>query len=235
VDAALRLRTSPTRFSWKLALILGAGILAFAVTLTVICLEELRSREERLATLDAQVRFAVIAVDTKLEIELQQLRDLAMSDRLRLRQFPEFYREARVFAERNRRQVVLLDVHRNTQIFNTAYEMNARLQEGARFLQKESVDSLRPDQPYISQLFYAPLAQRRMVAVAVPISEGDSVQYLLGVAIDPVEILAAIKEGTFAPDTITLIVDRTGIVLARTAENDKYMGRAAPRNVAERA
>lgn len=189
---------------------------------------------EVLNALDAQARFAIISADTRVQIEVQQLRDLAASENLARRQFEAFYKEARAFGARTRRQVVLFDVQRNTQIFIIAYEMNARLREGARFMDKAELDRLRPDQPYISNLFYAPLAQKNLIAVAVPVSKDGRVLYLLGVAVSPAEIFAAVKDVNFMADTITAIVDRKGVILARTAENDKFAGRKAPRNIAER-
>jgi hypothetical protein len=235
LDIALKHRRSSLRLSSNYWLILIAAALVFGVTYAAICAGETRVREERLAALDSQVRFAVIAVDTRIEIELQQLRDLAQSETLKRRQFDEFYKEARRFAERNRRQVVLHDITKNAQILNTAYPAGARMQEGVRFLQKTELDRLRADRPYISNLFSASLAQKSLIAAAVPISEDGNIRYLLGVAIDPSEILAAVRDITLAKGTVTLIVDRNGVILARSAEHEKYMGRKAPRNMTARA
>lgn len=213
-------------------LIFLAGALVFAVTYTAMRAASERAHDEILTALDAQARFSVISIDTRLAIEVQQLRDLAASERLKRRQLDEFFKEARLFAQRTRRQVVLLDVPRNTQLFNTAYE--ARLADGARFMQKTELDSLRPDRAYISNLFYAPLVQKNLLAVGVPVSEGGRVLYLLGVALDPAEILTALKDVSFVAGTTTTVVDRNGVILARSAENDRYAGRKAPGNAAER-
>jgi len=234
VETALKFRTSSLPLS-KAWLTIAAAVLVSGVTYTATCLEVSRVRDEQLAALDAQAHFAVVSFDSKIEVELQQLRDLASSDRLKRRQFEEFYKEASFFAQRTRRQVVLHDVARNTQVFNTAYPINARLEEGARFAQKSVIDGLKPDRPFISNIFYAKLAQKNLIAVAVPISEEGRVLYLLAVALDPIEILAAVKEGTFVKDTVTTITDRNGVVLARSVDNDKYVGRSAPSNSAARS
>jgi hypothetical protein len=235
VDIALLRRGSlPGLLPSKRWLILLAAAFVSAATYLAVCTLIERGHDKVLNAIDAQARFAVISVDTKIAIELQQLRELAASDRFQRREFEAFYEEARAFATRTRRQVVLLDVPGNTQIFNTAYPMHVPLREGARFLQKSELDRVRADRPYVSNLFYAPLAQKSLIAVAIPMSEGEQVLYLLGVALEPAEILAAVKDATFAKDTVTLIVDRTGIILARSKENDAYAGRAAPRNMAER-
>jgi hypothetical protein len=234
VETTLKFRTSSLSLS-KAWLIITAAVLASGITYATVCLEISRVREEKLAALDAQAHFAVVAVDSKIEVELQQLRDLISSDRLKHRQFEEFYKEASFFAQRTRRQVVLHDVARNTQIFNTAYPLNANLQEGARFSQKSVIDGLKPDRPFISNVFYAKLAQKNLIAVAIPISEDGRVLYLLGVVLDPIEVLAAVKDGTYVKDTVTTVVDRNGIVLARSVDNDKYAGRKAPSIVAARS
>lgn len=223
--SALRL---PSK-AWLIAL-----IAAFVFALAFASMREAseRSHEEVLTALDAQVRFAVISVDTRIEVEIQQLRDLAASERFKRREFDEFFKEARAFAQRTRRQVVLFDVPRNTQVFNTAYD--ARLADGARFMQKSELDSLRPDRPYISNLFYAPLVQKNLIAVGVPVTEGGRILYLLGVALDPAEILSAVKEATLTKGTVTAVVDRNGVILARSAENDRYAGREAPANATKR-
>jgi hypothetical protein len=235
VDFALKQSTLPSRLPSSRWLILAAAVLAFGATYFALCEEEIRLRDERLAALDSQVRFAVISADTKIEIELQQLRDLAQSAALKRRQFDEFYLEARVFAERTRRQVVLHDVMQNAQIFNTVYPLHANLQEGARFIHKSEIDRLRPDRAYVSNLFYAPLVQKNLIAAAVPVSEGGRVLYLLGVAVETAEILAALKDVSFVAGTITAIVDRKGTIVARSAENDSFTGRTAPTNAAARA
>ncbi len=234
MDIALLRRASLPGLSSKRWLILLTAAFASAATYLAVCTLIERGHDEVLDAIDAQARFAVISVDTKIAVELQQLRDLAASDRFRHRAFEAFYEEARAFAARTRRQVVLLDVPGNTQIFNTAYPMHLPLREGARFMQKSELDRVQADRPYISNLFYAPLAQKSLIAVAIPIAEGERVLYLLGIALEPAEILGAVKDVTFAKDTVTLIVDRMGIVLARSKENDTYIGRAAPRNMAER-
>jgi hypothetical protein len=234
VDIALLRRASLPGLPSKRWLILLTAAFASVATYLGVCTLIERGHDEVLDAIDAQARFAVISVDTKIAVELQQLRDLAASDRFRRRAFEAFYEEARTFAARTRRQVVLLDVPGNTQIFNTAYPMHVPLREGARFMQKSELDRVQADRPYISNLFYAPLAQKSLIAAAIPIAEGERMLYLLGVALEPAEILGAIKDATFAKDTVTLIVDRMGIVLARSTENDAYAGRAAPRNMAER-
>lgn len=234
MDIALLRRGSLPGLPSKRWLILLTAAFAAAVTYLAVCTLFERGHDKVLDAIDAQARFAVISVDTKIAIELQQLRELATSDRFRRREFEAFYEEARAFAARTRRQVVLLDVPGNTQIFNTAYPMHVPLREGARFLQKSELDRVQTDRPYISNLFYAPLAQKSLIAVAIPISEGERVLYLLGIALDPAEILRAMQDATFAKDTVTSIVDRMGIILARSKENDAYAGRAAPRNMAER-
>ena len=96
------------------------------------------------------------------------------------------------------------------------------------------MDRARANEPYISGLFYASLAQKNLIAVAVPVEEEGKVRYLLGVAIDPLEILHAVKDATFAKGTVTSIVDRNGVMLARSENNDRYAGRKAPTNSAAR-
>lgn len=235
MDFALKERCWPFRLPSNIWLIPAAAVLAFGVTFAVLCLAELRTQEKRLAALDSQVRFAIITVDTKIAIELQQLRDLAESDSFKRRQFDTFYDEARTFSEHTRRQVVLHDVRNNRQIFNTAYPPSANLHEGARFIQRSELDRVRANEPYISGLFYAALAQKNLIAVAIPETEDGKVRYLLGVAMDPIEIHAAVKDANLAKDTVTSVIDRSGVVLARSDGNNKYVGRKAPTNAAERS
>jgi len=235
VDFALKEQRRPLRLPSNTWLIFAAAVFAFGVTFAVLCFNEIRAQEQRLAALDSQVRFAIITVDTKIAIELQQLRDLAESDSFRRNEFEKFHGEARLFAERTHRQVVLHDVRNNTQILNTAYPPGANLHEGARFVQPGELSRVRANEPYISSLFYAPLAQKNLIAVAVPVTEGGNVRYLLGVAIDPLEILAAVRDATLVKGTVTSIVDRDGVILARSEKNDSYAGRKAPANTAERS
>ncbi len=234
MDFALKQSSPPLKFPTSNGLVLAAAVLAFGATFSVLCVQESREQEKQLAALDRQARFAVLTVDTKIEIELQQLRELAESDSFQRRQFNDFYHVARQFAQGTRRQIVLHDVQRNAQIFNTDHPLNANLHEGAKFLQQAELDRVRANEPYISGLFYARLAQKNLIAVAVPVTEAGSVRYLLGVAVDPHEILAAVKDATLAKGTVTSIVDHNGTLLARSEENDRYAGRKAPINVAER-
>jgi len=234
VDFALKERRWPFRLPSNIWLIPAAAVFAFGVTFAVLCFKEIRAQEQRLAALDSQARFAIITVDTKIAIELQQLRDLAESNSFKRNEFEKFYEEARLFAARTRRQVVLHDVRTNQQIFNTAYPLNANLHESARFVQPGELDRVRANEPYISSLFYAALAQKNLIAVAVPVAEGGKVRYLLGVAIDPLEILVAVRDATLVKGTVTAIVDRSGMVLARSENNDRYAGRKAPTNTAAR-
>jgi hypothetical protein len=211
-----------------------ATLLAFAVTFAAIRIEAHRAYSEAFASLEGQAERAIAAADHLFQREAERLRGLAASGALRQRDFEAFYAEAAAFGKQHRRQVVLLDAVRNAQIINTAHAYGAYLEEGARFIQAGEMSRAIAAQAYLSNVFYAPLAKKNLVAVAVPVALDGNTAFVLGVPLDPLEFYGALKALVAEPGVMISIVDRNGVVIARSAENERYAGRAAPSNVTAR-
>jgi hypothetical protein len=216
------------------SMVLLAALLVFGLTSSAIRIAAYRAHSDALSALEGQAERTIAAVDNRIRFEADRLRSLAASHSILRRDFQAFHTEASAFGKQHRRQVVLLDVVRNTQIINTAHAFGAYLEEGARFMQPGEITRAVADTPYVSNVFYAPLAKKNLVAVAVPVVEEGRATFMLGVPLDLLEFHALLKAATPAANIMTALIDRNGVIIARSAENERYAGRAAPSNVNQR-
>ena len=184
------------------------------------------------ATADAQVKVSILAFESSIENEVQALRDLAGSSNLAEEKLERFHAEITAFGKKHRRQVVLFDLARNEQVLNSAQKFGAPLGAGLKF--PHDFKDKTFGRVFVSNLTHAPLILKHIVVIAIPVKVKEK-PYFLGVAIDPGELLRTLQDAQIDAETVSSIVDRNGVILARTQEHNKFIGRKAPRNVTSRA
>jgi PAS domain S-box-containing protein len=93
---------------------------------------------------------------------------------------------------------------------------------------RDMVDHIvRTGKPHISNLFMGTAFQRQILTVGVPVLGGESVAYVLTMALDP-NNLSIILRGQNLPSAWTAeIFDRKGIIVARYPDLEQFFGQPA--------
>lgn len=79
--------------------------------------------------------------------------------------------------------------------------------------------------PYVSDLFSSPEDGRLLVAVTVPVVRSGEIAYLVGTTFDPGIIARALFGEAVRPPYFASIADRTGRIVARSSDNERFAGR----------
>ncbi|MEC5160335.1 MULTISPECIES: response regulator [unclassified Janthinobacterium] len=88
--------------------------------------------------------------------------------------------------------------------------------------------------PVISDLFIGAALRRPLVAVHVPVVRNGAVVYCLSIALVPERLGQAISEQRLAANRVVAILDSRGVIVARTHDPQKFVGKKAAPALLER-
>jgi signal transduction histidine kinase len=88
-------------------------------------------------------------------------------------------------------------------------------------------DVMASGRPVVSNLIVGRTIGLPLVAVAVPVVRGGGVTHVLVAAIDTERLNAVLAAAEGASDWVRAIVDRDGVVIARTRDADRFVGQRA--------
>jgi PAS domain S-box-containing protein len=87
--------------------------------------------------------------------------------------------------------------------------------------------------PEVSNFFVSLVVKKPVFNVSIPIIENGQVRYVISLGLVPEDLLELLKAQNLGPEWVTLVWDRKGILLARSKDNTKYVGKALPQNMRE--
>lgn len=100
---------------------------------------------------------------------------------------------------------------------------------GGRVPDPGSVERIRKvfdtGKPVISDVFIGGVLKRPLVAVHAPVLRAGQVRYVISVAFVPEKMGKVLQEQMLPPDRVAGVFDRKGVIVARTRDADKYVGR----------
>jgi signal transduction histidine kinase/ActR/RegA family two-component response regulator/PAS domain-containing protein len=185
-----------------------------------------------------------LAVDQEIGIMRATLETLANSSYLDARDFKSFYdlcAQAVAWDPQNRR-IILFD-RSGQQIINTSRPFGQPLPNSLREPVPQPSDNRYPELPVgapdsvkqffqgefvISDMFIALSSNRPSVTIGVPVRrEDDSRIYALAMSMEPTVLTGLLLQQYLPADWLGLIVDRRGIVISRTIEPERFIGRPA--------
>ena len=169
-------------------------------------------------------RALVQAVDNHLMMAQAVAEVLSSNDALREGKLAQFHAQAREAV----RQVghgthVVLHDRAGRQLLNTAVDFVQPLAPKPAPGQVRAV--FETGRPVVSDLFFDPVLRRLLLSVEMPVVVDGQVRYALGVGILPEQFDALLQRQGLPPDWITSIVDRRGVIVARTHASEKFEGR----------
>ena len=188
-----------------------------------------RSYDQERAKLDAarleMARALTRVVDSELTRDATMLRVLALSPSLG-------YGDLAGFQERASRAVaitsginIVLSRPDGAQIINTMKPFGDPLPRGGDGeLQRLTMES---ETFVISNLFKGPLHNQSVFAVQVPVAVDGAARYTLAIGYSSRGLGDIMKSQNIPDDWVAAIIDRNGIVAARTQAADEFVGRRA--------
>lgn len=171
-------------------------------------------------------RAMALLLDKEMSARVRTLQTLAGSPTITDNNFRGFYRFANEVASNWDTTVVLSDL--SGQQF-----MNTRAPYGAKNLPRSnpSLLSLRqklgPKATLISDVYFAPIGKSHSFAVQVPVERDGRVQYYLAMGSFTSHLQKVLQEQKLPSGWIATILDRNGVLAARTHDPEKFVGAVA--------
>jgi diguanylate cyclase (GGDEF)-like protein len=216
-----RVSTIRSRLAWLvIACVIPAALMAAAL----ISYSYQRERSRLVRDAIATARALTSVLDRELAGVQSALFALATSPNLLSNDFSAFYRQAQeVLPILIANNIVLIGAN-GRQLVNT-------LQPFGEPLPAETSPQLRTiiatGRPVITDLFVAPVVGRPLVAIGVPVRQGNAIVYSLTAGIVPERLSRILTDQRLPPGWIAGIVDSTGTVVTRTHEMNRFVGRKA--------
>ena len=232
---------APAARAWPvrayLLLLLGALVLPSLAFGGVLLAQVARSERARVtaATMAAAERTAD-ALDRELAGMTAALQALAASPSLAAGDLTRFDAQARSAAAALGEHVVLI-------LPSGQEAINTRLPPGEPPPRTGDFDpaqqAFRTGRAFVSGLFTGAAARAPIVTVNVPVLRdgptGKEVRYVLALALPPARLAALLREQALPKGWLISVVDSRDIVVARSGEQERYLGRLATADLRERA
>jgi PAS domain S-box-containing protein len=210
--------------SHLIILVLGATlpVLAFCAVVTVVFWRQQRlAFEQRFLE---RVRALSVALDAELDGDISTLKALAQSYDLVSGDLKGFYDQAmRVRAEKPTWATVALVDSSGRQLVNLRVPFGAPLP--AIPVDAAAIATVvKSGRPAVSRLTKGAISGQDGTPVLVPVKRDGFVRYILIAVIQRSSWLKFVSRYPIAPDATITLLDQDGIVIARTLNNDQWVG-----------
>jgi diguanylate cyclase (GGDEF)-like protein len=119
---------------------------------------------------------------------------------------------------------VLTD-RRGHQVMNTLVPFGSRLPQTGTPAQLERV--FTQGQTVLTDLFTGPVTKRRAIAMGVPVRVQGEVLYSLNIGLSPDRLNQLLERQSLPGDWLIAVLDRSGTIVARSREPERYVGEKA--------
>jgi signal transduction histidine kinase/CheY-like chemotaxis protein len=171
---------------------------------------------------EATRAFALL-VNDELQKRTGNLQALANAPSLARGDLAEFYEHARRIAPTPDTTVILLDLD-SRQLLNTQVARGAPLSARRASNLGELMRRYGSDKVLVSDLFETPLGKRQF-SIQVPVRIGSELRYYLVMRANASSMARLFVNQHFPREWIASIVDRTGMVVARSRDPDRWEGK----------
>ena len=181
---------------------------------------------------EVAARATSLAIDSEFSIIESTLLVLATSPSLANHDLATFYAQAtEVRRIQNVNNIVLSDIV-GKQYVNTLLPFGAALPEKNDTPPLKRVNET--GEVAISNLFIGPVSKRPTFAVGVPVRSGGTVLFALSASMSTERFGKLLGLQNFPPDWVAVILDRSGTIVARTSDIQRYIGKKAPPDLLSR-
>ena len=212
----------PPTIARRLVVLVAAAvvpILAFSTFMVVRYSESARAGYE--TQMLATARALSIAVDREIASQEAELVALSDASELARGDWAGFYQRCQLVVGGSGRVVVVVDLNGH-EIFNTAFPFGTQRDASGMQAFRQAV---RTAAPAVTNLISAPGLDRYGVGVEVPVIRDGRVAYVLVIGFGPERISKILVEQRLAQGWVASVSDRKGVILARSRNADKLVGR----------
>jgi signal transduction histidine kinase len=210
-----------TRLLLLILAILVPSFIAAVLAVGYVYQEERRAQE---TSVKEAVRAFALLVDNELESREAVLRTLANSPAVARGDLETFERHARSLAPTAETAIILVDLD-GRQLINTRAAPGTPLPLRRASDLDELMKRHGVDRTLVSDLFVSTVGQRHDFAIQVPVRIDGSVRYFLSMGVNAATLQSLLGEQRFPAEWQAAIVDRTGRIVARTLDPERYRGR----------
>lgn len=213
-------------------LVLAVLIPAFFASILAVwyVYEEEQAAQEK-GMVEAARAFSLL-VHTELQSREGILRTLAGSPALLKGDLETFYSFAKKMAPTPETAVILVD-KTGQQLLNTRAPFGAELPKQRASNVIELMARHGEMSTLVSDLFFAPVVKRHDFIVQVPVMQGDEIRYFLVMGINATAIQPLLVQQNLPPQWLGVIVDRKGVIVARSREPNQFIGRSSDKKIQE--
>jgi PAS domain S-box-containing protein len=222
--------------SHLLLLVLAAvcPIVIFSAIMTAVFWREQRhALEQRYLE---RVRAMALALDRELEGTILSLELLAQSPYLKSGDLRRFHEQAAGTRASDKPwvNIILNDPASGRQVLNLRMPYGAPLYDST--VDRATLESVvKTGQPYVASLIKNPISGQYMTAVVVAATGANGRRYALLASIEQSSWLSFLESYPLAPDATMTLLDQNGVIIARTLNNDKWVGQRAAAPLYERS
>ncbi|MBI2986293.1 MAG: GAF domain-containing protein [Deltaproteobacteria bacterium] len=167
-----------------------------------------------------------LAVDREVAAWASTLQALGSSKHLDSGNLSAFRVEAaRVLKTRKDWNNILLTDSESRQLLNLFLPLGSPLPSVGDLEQFQQV--IKSSQPVASDLFLGRVSRKHLVGVAVPVVRNGKVRFVLASSTSPNSLLQILAQQDIPPEWLGTIIDRKGIIIARTRNIEKSTGNPA--------
>jgi two-component system, NarL family, sensor histidine kinase UhpB len=224
IAALRRNRRSIRAYVGAIATLILVPALIVAAWLATLWAASERAQLEQAA--EYKVREIAADIDREIVGTQNMLTVLASSHFLQNRDLGSFHAQAATLTRRLEVPIVLLDHSLARQVVNTGVPWGIPLPSVPVSRSEDELRSLRLGNAAVTNVFFGRRVDRHIVAVTVPVLRDGVLEFGLSVGW-PLEKFAEILDSSgIGPDRIATVLDRRGVVVARSAQHSAYAGRA---------
>ena len=210
-------------------LVLACVLPSLLIATTVISYDYQRERRQLIENTVLTARSVIGLVDQVFLGVEASLTTLGTSPTLQNLNEQKFYDQAlMVLQDQLGRNIVLSDTNGN-QLVNTLVPFRTVLSQDGNPAQVTRIRITHA--PVISDLFRSTTDNKQIVSVAVPVIRDGVHMYNLSSRLVPSVFRNLLAQQGLSPDWVTAITDSTGTVIARTRDNDRFVGVKLPSDV----
>ena len=213
---SLRFHLTTLVFASVIPVLMFAGILAARFT-----------EHEDAAVVRGQrdvARALAVAVDHELIASISTLRALASSAYLDTADLKAFYEQAqRILTAHPGWSTIALSDSSGQQLVNLFRPFGAPLPNSGNLpVIRRTLDT---GEPSVSDLFVGPVSGSPIIGIAVPVTRGGSLKYVLAAGVDVGSLSRLLSESKLPPGWDATILDGQGIVIARARGIEEWLGK----------
>jgi signal transduction histidine kinase/CheY-like chemotaxis protein len=205
-----------------LLLVLSVLVPAFIAAALAIGYVYLEAQESNRNTLRETTRALALLVDTDIEKREGILQSLADSPALDRRDLNAFYLHAKKTAFKSNTTIVLADAAGQV-LLNTEVPLGTKKIANSGTLLKLRKEH-GPEKTIVSNLYFSPHRKTHSFSVQVPVKRDGRILYYVSVGSNASQFQPLLANQRLPKNWIGAIVDRNGMIVARTHEPEKYVG-----------